>query len=277
MSNQYLKTFKTAQESKTLFGGTPKQEHKINELENKAGPAAASSSQEKAPSSSIEGATIYNPPLEVQTHDSDGVLPIPNDQVHDFSLEARDSNLENSGLSSPPNQNARITSILNDPQTYDNGDGHQTHDGMTSATIPNPQSHDGRSSATIPNLQSHDGRSSATIPTPQTHDGRTSATIPNPQSHNGRPSNYYARIPSILNGPQTHSLSHYPSNYYARIPSILNGPQTLPSLQWVLNNPNESNDDILPPIYNNPTPQQIHLRTLEPDHEPDVPKLQFQL
>ncbi|CAB5377265.1 unnamed protein product [Rhizophagus irregularis] len=275
MSNQYLKTFKTAQESKTLFGGTPKQEHKINELEkneNKAGPAAASSGQEKAPSSSQ--------PLEAQTHDSDGgktFLPIPNDQVHDFSLETRDSRLENSGLSSPPNQNARITSILRDPQTYDNSDGHQTHDGRTSATIPNPQSHDGRASATIPTPQSHDGRSSVTISTPQSHDGRSSVIISIPQSHNGRPSNYYARIPSILNGPQTHSLSHYPSNYYARISSILNGPQTLPSLQWVLNNPNESNDDILPPIYNNPTPQQIHLRTLEPDHEPDVPKLQFQL
>ncbi|CAB4382022.1 unnamed protein product [Rhizophagus irregularis] len=261
MSNQYLKTFKTAQESKTLFGGTPKQEHKINELEkneNKAGPAAASSGQEKAPSSSQ--------PLEAQTHDSDGgktFLPIPNDQVHDFSLETRDSRLKNSGLSSPPNQNARITSILRDPQTYDNSDGHQTHDGRSSATIPNPQS--------------HDGRSSATISTPQSHDGRSFATIPIPQSHNGMPSNYYARIPSILNGPQTHSLSHYPSNYYVRISSILNGPPTLPSLQWVLNNPNESNDDILPPIYNNPTPQQIHLRTLEPDHEPDVPKLQFQL
>lgn len=60
---------------------------KINELEkneNKAGPAAASSGQEKAPSSSQ--------PLEAQTYDSDGgktFLPIPNDQVHDFFLEAR--------------------------------------------------------------------------------------------------------------------------------------------------------------------------------------------
>ncbi|CAG8594435.1 19609_t:CDS:2 [Rhizophagus irregularis] len=199
--------YKSTKEQNKILGGTPKQVHKINELEkgeNKAGPAAASSSQEKAPSSSIEGATIHNLPLEAQTHDSDGgkiFPPIPNAQVHDSALGAH---------------------------------------GRTSVTIPNPQTHDGRSSATIPNPQSHDGRSSATIPNPQTHDGR-------------------------------------PSNYYARIPSILNGPPTLPSLQWVLNNPNETNDVILPPIYNNSTPQQIHLHTLEPDHEPDVPKLPFRL
>ncbi|CAB5186660.1 unnamed protein product [Rhizophagus irregularis] len=53
--------------------------------------------------------------------------------------------------SNPPfsNHYAKITSILNDPQTYDNGDGHQsdqTHDGRASATIPNPQTHDGRTS-----------------------------------------------------------------------------------------------------------------------------------
>ncbi|CAB4488174.1 hypothetical protein RhiirA5_452193 [Rhizophagus irregularis] len=234
--------YKSTKEQNKILGGTPKQVHKINELEkgeNKAGPAAASSSQEKAPSSSIEGATIHNLPLEAQTHDSDGgkiFPPIPNAQVHDSALGARDPALQNSGPSGPPD---KITSILN-PQTYDNGDGHQTQDGRTSVTIPNPQTHDGRSSATIPNPQSHDGRSSATIPNPQTHDGR-------------------------------------PSNYYARIPSILNGPPTLPSLQWVLNNPNETNDVILPPIYNNSTPQQIHLHTLEPDHEPDVPKLPFRL
>ncbi|UZO22336.1 uncharacterized protein OCT59_014700 [Rhizophagus irregularis] len=52
--------------------------------------------------------------------------------------------------------------ILNDPQTYDNGDSLQTHDGRESATIPNPQTHDGRTS--IINLQTHDGRSSSSPP-----------------------------------------------------------------------------------------------------------------
>ncbi|PKY59299.1 hypothetical protein RhiirA4_430311 [Rhizophagus irregularis] len=45
--------------------------------------------------------------------------------------------------------------ILNDPQTYDNDDGHQSD-----------QTHDERESATIPNLQTHDGRTSIN---PQTY------------------------------------------------------------------------------------------------------------
>ncbi|CAB4415706.1 unnamed protein product [Rhizophagus irregularis] len=250
--------YKSTQEQEKILGGTPKQVHKINELEkvgNKVGPAAASSSQlyyvppyhsskEKAPSS-FGGATIYNLSLEAQTHDSDGgktFLPIPNAQVHDFAMEARGFASQNSGLldlsdeydgrssSSPPfsNHYAKITSILNDPQTYDNGDGHQSD-------------------------QTHDRRASATIPNPQTHDGRTSI---NPQTYDR-----WASSSSIL--------LRYSSNYYARIPSILNGLQTLPSFPWFLNNPNETNDVSLPPIYNNSTPQQIYLHTFEPDHKPE--------
>ncbi|CAB5377269.1 unnamed protein product [Rhizophagus irregularis] len=343
--------YKSTQEQEKIFGGTPKQVHKIDELEkvgNKAGSAAPFSSQlhyapphdnskEKAPSGSIGGAIIYNLSRETQTHDSDGgktFHSIPNDQVHDFSLEARDSNLENSGLSSPPNQNARITSILNDPQTYDNGDGHQsdqTHDGKASAIILNFQTHDGRPSSSPP-FSNHYAKITSILNDPQTydngdghqsdqtHDGKASAIILNFQTHDGRPSssppfsNHYAKITSILNDPQTYDngdghqsdqthdgkasatipnpqthdgrtsinpqtygrwassspiLLRYSSNYYARIPSILNGLQTLPSFPWFLNNPNETNDVSLPPIYNNSTPQQIYSRTFESDHKPE--------
>ncbi|PKY26055.1 hypothetical protein RhiirB3_441238 [Rhizophagus irregularis] len=290
--------YKSTQEQEKIFGGTPKQVHKIDELEkvgNKAGSAAPFSSQlhyapphdnskEKAPSGSIGGAIIYNLSRETQTHDSDGgktFHSIPNDQVHDFSLEARDSNLENSGLSSPPNQNARITSILNDPQTYDNGDGHQsdqTHDGKASAIILNFQTHDGRPSSSPP-FSNHYAKITSILNDPQTydngdghqsdqtHDGKASATIPNPQTHDGRTSinpQTYGRWAS-----SSPILLRYSSNYYARIPSILNGLQTLPSFPWFLNNPNETNDVSLPPIYNNSTPQQIYSRTFESDHKPE--------
>ncbi|PKC62340.1 hypothetical protein RhiirA1_538558 [Rhizophagus irregularis] len=304
--------YKSTQEQEKILGGTPKQVHKINELEkvgNKVGPAAASSSQlyyapphhsskEKAPSRSIGGATIYNLSLEAQTHDSDGVKtfpPIPNAQVHDFALEARGFASQNSGhldlsdkydgrpSSSPPfsNHYAKITSILNDPQTYENCDGHQsdqTHDGKASAIILNFQTHDGRPSSSPP-FSNHYAKITSILNDPQTydngdghqsdqtHDEKASATIPNPQTHDGRTSinpQTYGRWAS-----SSPILLRYSSNYYARISSILNGLQTLPSFPWFLNNPNETNDVSLPPIYNNSTPQQIYSRTFESDHKPE--------
>ncbi|CAG8594417.1 uncharacterized protein OCT59_011714 [Rhizophagus irregularis] len=246
--------YKSTQEQEKILGGTPKQVHKINELEkvgNKVGPAAASSSQlyyapphhsskEKAPSRSIGGATIYNLSLEAQTHDSDGVKtfpPIPNAQVHDFALEARGFASQNSGhldlsdkydgrpSSSPPfsNHYAKITSILNDPQTYDNGDSHQsdqTHDGKASAIILNFRTHDGRPSSSPP-FSNHYAKITSILNDPQTYencDGHQSD-----QTHDGKAS-------AIILNFQTHdgrpSSSPPFSDHYAKITSILNDPQT---------------------------------------------------
>ncbi|RGB29901.1 hypothetical protein C1646_672101 [Rhizophagus diaphanus] len=261
------KIFKTTQEPDKLLGGTRKQARKINELENKAGPAkptpasqsrdamSQDSSKEKAPSNYIEGATIYYVAHEDQKHnynDGKSFTPIPNAQVQGI-LEAREFDLPNSEFldldgkngmpsSSPTfsrycfNYYAKIPSILNDPQTHDNGDSHQTHDEWPSDAIPNPQ----------------------------THDERTSTIIFNPQTYGGR-------VSSSL------TLLRYSSNYYARIPSILNGPQTLPSFPWFLNNPNENNKVSLPPVCGGSASQQIHLHTLEPIHKPEDPELPFRL
>ncbi|CAB4488166.1 hypothetical protein RhiirA5_424937 [Rhizophagus irregularis] len=257
------KIFKATQEPDKLLGGTRKQARKINEQENKAGPAkptapppanqsrdamSQDNSKEKAPSSYTEGATIYYIPHESQTHNNnDGMsfTSIPNAQVQGI-LEARGFDLPNSELldlggkdgrpsSSPTfsrysfNYYAKIPSILNDTQIHD-------HDEWASDTIPNPQ----------------------------THDGRTSTIIFNPQTYGGR-------VSSSL------TLLRYSANYYARIPSILNGPQTLPSFPWFLNNPNENNEVSLPPVCGGSAPQQIHLHTLEPDHKPEDPELPFRL
>ncbi|CAB5352462.1 unnamed protein product [Rhizophagus irregularis] len=241
------KTFKTTQEPDKLLGGTPRQARKIND--------------------SIGGANDF------ALHNS-GLLDMG-------GMYGRTS-------TSPPfsNHYAKIDSILNVPQTYDNGDRPQSDDCRESAIIHNSQTHDGRTSSSPPfsnhyakitsilndsqtydngdGPQTHGGGASVTFPNPQAHDERTSTIIFNPQTYGGRVSS----SPILL---------RYSFNYYAKIPSILSGPQTLPSFPWFLNNPNETNDVSLSPIYNNLTHQQIHLRTLEPDHKPDDPKLSFRL
>ncbi|CAB4415705.1 unnamed protein product [Rhizophagus irregularis] len=276
------KTFKTTQEPDKLLGGTPRQARKINELEkveNKARPtkliAASQSrdfpshdnSEEEAPSSSIGGANDF------ALHNS-GLLDLG-------GMYGRTS-------TSPPfsNHYAKIDSILNVPQTYENGDRPQSDDCRESAIIHNSQTHDERTSSS-PHFSNHyakitsilnDSQTNDNGDGPQTYGGGASVTFPNPQAHDERtstiifnPQTYGGRVSSSL------TLLRYSSNYYARIPSILSGPQTLPSFPWFLNNPNEINDVSLSPIYNNLTHQQIHLRTLEPDHKPDDPKLSFRL
>ncbi|CAB4415695.1 unnamed protein product [Rhizophagus irregularis] len=272
------KIFKTTREPDKLLGGTPRQARKINELEkveNKAEPTLTGQSRDATCGCSSSGSIEE---INVSTF-----TPIPSTQIQGI-LEVHDFDWPNSALldmgskdgrTSPgltfsrysSKHYAKIPLILNDPQTYDNGElGHQTNDGRSSSSHPffnhftsilnDPQTYDNDGSH-----QTHDERASVTIPNPQTHVGRTSI---NPQTHG-------KRVSSSL------TLLRYSFNYYARIPSTLNGSQTLPSFPWFLNNPNENNDVSLPPIYNNSTPQQIHLRTLEPVHKPEDPELPFRL
>jgi hypothetical protein len=120
-----------------------------------------------------------------------------------------------------------------------------------SRDVPNPIGE-----ATVSNqseAQTHDNGDG-----PQTHDG-ISVIIPNPQARESG------------NGFQTHDeIASY--NHYAKITSILDVPQTLPPISWVsANNNNDETNDLEPIHYDNSTPQQISLHTLEPkpDHKLD--------